>query len=143
MTSFLEEQFSLKGEVAVVTGGTGELCSAMAQGFAQAGAKVAIVGRDAAKAEKRLAAIKDAGGDAIFIAADVTKKSDVERVAAETIKKFGRLMWMWPLIAVLSGLWAWCSATKASAPSAIAAALRAPEMPPMFSVSGCTMSTTR
>ncbi|HUR38170.1 MAG TPA: SDR family oxidoreductase [Planctomycetota bacterium] len=91
MTSFLEEQFSLKGEVAVVTGGTGELCSAMAQGFAQAGAKVAIVGRDAAKAEKRLAAIKDAGGDAIFIAADVTKKSDVERVAAETIKKFGKL----------------------------------------------------
>jgi len=91
MTSFLEEQFSLKGEVAVVTGGTGELCSAMAQGFAQAGAKVAIVGRDAAKAEKRLAAIKDAGGDAIFIAADVTKKSDVERVAGETIKKFGKL----------------------------------------------------
>ncbi|HEV3029489.1 MAG TPA: hypothetical protein VG457_18060 [Planctomycetota bacterium] len=50
MTSFLEDQFSLKGEVAIVTGGTGELCSAMAQAFAQAGAKVAIVGRDATKA---------------------------------------------------------------------------------------------
>src|SRR6188474_1218000 len=87
MSSFLEEQFSLKGEVAVVTGGTGELCSAMAQAFA----KVAIVGRDAAKAERRLAAIKDAGGEAVFIAADVTKKAEVERVAAETVKKFGKL----------------------------------------------------
>ena len=91
MSSFLEEQFSLKGEVAVVTGGTGELCSAMAQAFAQAGAKVAIVGRDAAKAERRLAAIKDAGGEAVFLSADVTRKAEVERVAVETVKKFGKL----------------------------------------------------
>src|SRR5688572_20462399 len=91
MNPFLEEQFSLAGEVAVVTGGTGELCSAMAQGFAQAGARVAIVGRDAAKAEKRLDAIKKAGGEAIFISADVTKKAEVERVAAEASKKFGKI----------------------------------------------------
>ncbi len=91
MNPFLEEQFSLSGEVAVVTGGTGELCSAMAQAMAQAGAKVAIVGRDAAKAEKRLEAIRRAGGEAVFIAADVTKKAELERVAAETVKKFGKL----------------------------------------------------
>ena len=83
MNRFLEEQFSLAGEVAVVTGGTGELCSAMAQGFAQAGAKVVLVGRDAAKAEQRLAAIRAAGGEARFIAADVTKKAELERVATE------------------------------------------------------------
>lgn len=91
MTSFLEEQFSLQGEVAVVTGGTGELCSAMAQGFAQAGARIVLVGRDPAKAEKRLKAIRDAGGVAAFIAADVTRKAEVERVAAETQKQFGKL----------------------------------------------------
>lgn len=91
MTSFLAEQFSLVGEVAVVTGGTGELCSAMAQGFAQAGAKVAIVGRDPAKAEKRLAAIQAAGGDARFISADVTKKAELERVAAEAVRAFGKI----------------------------------------------------
>jgi NAD(P)-dependent dehydrogenase (short-subunit alcohol dehydrogenase family) len=91
MNPFLYEQFSLSGEVAVVTDGTGELCSAMAQAMAQAGAKVAIVGRDAAKAEKRLEAIKKAGGEAVFIAADVTKKAELERVAAETVKKFGKI----------------------------------------------------
>src|SRR5438874_1762619 len=91
MTSFLEEQFSLKDEVAVVTGGTGELCSAMAQAMAQAGAKVAIVGRDAAKAEKRLAAIRKADGEAIFLPADVTKKAELERVASDVVKKFGKI----------------------------------------------------
>jgi NAD(P)-dependent dehydrogenase (short-subunit alcohol dehydrogenase family) len=91
MTSFLEEQFSLQGEVAVVTGGTGELCSAMAQGFAQAGAQVVLVGRDPAKAEKRLKAIRDAGGHAAFVAADVTRKGEVERVAAEALRQFGKL----------------------------------------------------
>jgi len=83
MASFVEEQFSLAGETAVVVGGTGELCSAMAQGFAQAGAKVVLVGRDAAKAEKRLEAIRAAGGEGSFLAADVTKKAELERVAAE------------------------------------------------------------
>ncbi len=91
MSSFLEGQFSLKGEVAVITGGTGELCSAMAQALAQAGAKVVLVGRDAAKAERRLEAIKNAGGEACFLPADVTKKPELERIAAETEKKFGRL----------------------------------------------------
>ena len=44
------ELFSLKGRVAVVIGGTGELCGAMAEGFASAGAHVILVGRDPAKA---------------------------------------------------------------------------------------------
>jgi NAD(P)-dependent dehydrogenase (short-subunit alcohol dehydrogenase family) len=91
MNPFLEEQFSLAGEVAVVTGGSGELCSSIAQGFAQAGAKVVIVGRDAAKAERRLEAIRKAGGEAVFAAADVTRKADLERVAAEAQKAWGKV----------------------------------------------------
>ena len=89
--SFLDEQFGLAGEVAVVTGGTGELCSAMAEGMARAGARVVLVGRDKDKAERRIQAIRKAGGDATFIAADVTKKADLERAAAETKKTYGKV----------------------------------------------------
>jgi NAD(P)-dependent dehydrogenase (short-subunit alcohol dehydrogenase family) len=91
MTHYLEDQFSLSGEVAVVTGGTGELCSAMAQALALAGAKVALVGRDPAKAEKRLESIRKAGGEALFFAADVTRKSEVEKIAAEVARTFGKV----------------------------------------------------
>ena len=45
------ELFSLKGKVAVVIGGTGVLCGEMAEGLAIAGATVALVGRDATKAQ--------------------------------------------------------------------------------------------
>ncbi len=89
--AFLQEQFSLAGEVAVVVGGTGELGSAIALGFARAGAKVVLVGRDAAKAEKRLAAIRAAGGEAAFVSADAARKADLERALAETRKAFGRI----------------------------------------------------
>ena len=64
--------FSLAGKTAVVIGGTGELCGAMAEGMAAAGANIVLVGRDAAKAEKRLAAINAAGGRACFEACEVT-----------------------------------------------------------------------
>jgi NAD(P)-dependent dehydrogenase (short-subunit alcohol dehydrogenase family) len=91
MPSFLDEQFTLDGEVAVVVGGTGELCGAIAEGFARAGARVVLVGRSAEKAQKRLDAIRAAGGEARFVAADVTKKADLERVADETLAAYGRL----------------------------------------------------
>jgi NAD(P)-dependent dehydrogenase (short-subunit alcohol dehydrogenase family) len=89
--SFLDEQFSLAGEVAVVVGGTGELLGAIALGLAQAGAKVVLVGRDRDKAGRKLEAIRAAGGEATFVAADATKKADLERVAAETVKAHGRI----------------------------------------------------
>lgn len=49
MPSFLSELFSLDGQIAVVIGGTGELCGAMAEGLAQAGAEVILVGRSEKK----------------------------------------------------------------------------------------------
>ena len=49
-TDFLSSLFSLDGKVAVVIGGTGELCGAMAEGLAGAGAEVVIVGRNEEKA---------------------------------------------------------------------------------------------
>ena len=71
------ELFSLKGRTAVVIGGTGELCGAIAEGYAAAGAEVALVGRDEAKAEKRLASITASGGKAYFVAANAASKEDL------------------------------------------------------------------
>ena len=66
------ELFSLKGKVAVVIGGTGVLCGEMAEGIAIAGATVALVGRDAAKAKARLDAIAKGGGKAEFFPCEAT-----------------------------------------------------------------------
>jgi NAD(P)-dependent dehydrogenase (short-subunit alcohol dehydrogenase family) len=73
--------FNLTGKTAVVIGGTGELCGAMAEGLAAAGAQVVLVGRDAAKAEKRLAAIAAAGGQARFEPCEVTSRAELESLA--------------------------------------------------------------
>jgi NAD(P)-dependent dehydrogenase (short-subunit alcohol dehydrogenase family) len=85
------ELFSLTGKTAVVIGGTGELCGAMAEGLAAAGAKVVLVGRDAAKAEKRLAAIRSAGGEASFEACEVTSREQVSALATRVEEQTGRL----------------------------------------------------
>ncbi|MCO6459180.1 MAG: SDR family oxidoreductase [Pirellulaceae bacterium] len=65
-----QQLFDLSGETAVVIGGTGELGGAMAQALGECGARVAVVGRDAERGEKRVAAIEAAGGSALFQAAD-------------------------------------------------------------------------
>jgi NAD(P)-dependent dehydrogenase (short-subunit alcohol dehydrogenase family) len=83
------ELFSLTGKVAVVIGGTGELCGAMAEGFAAAGATVALVGRDAVKAQVRLDRIAADGGKAVFIPCDTTSKAGLEALLAEVIAKLG------------------------------------------------------
>ena len=83
------ELFSLTGKVAVVIGGTGELCGAMAEGFAAAGATVALVGRDAVKAQVRLDRITASGGEAAFFPCDTTSKAGLEALLAEVIATFG------------------------------------------------------
>jgi NAD(P)-dependent dehydrogenase (short-subunit alcohol dehydrogenase family) len=83
------ELFSLKGKVSVVVGGTGELCGAMAEGFAAAGAAVAIVGRDEAKAKARLDKIAKVGGTADFFSCDTTSKAGLKKLLADVLAKFG------------------------------------------------------
>jgi 2-deoxy-D-gluconate 3-dehydrogenase len=80
--------FDLTGRVALVTGGNGGIGLGMAIGLRDAGARVAIAGRNPAKATTALAAL---GGDAIFITADVTKKADCVAMVAACIAQFGRL----------------------------------------------------
>jgi len=84
------ELFSLKGKVAVVIGGTGVLCSEMAEGMAAAGAMIALVGRDAAKAQKRLDSIAKTGGKAEFFHCDITSKAGLQKLLDDVLAKFGR-----------------------------------------------------
>jgi len=85
------ELFSLKGKVAVVIGGTGVLCGEMAEGMAAAGATIALVGRDAAKAQKRLDSIAKSGGKAEFFPCDTTSKAGLQKLLANVLAKFGRV----------------------------------------------------
>ncbi|HEY1793827.1 MAG TPA: SDR family oxidoreductase [Opitutaceae bacterium] len=88
---FLDGLFGLSGRVAVVIGGTGELCGAIAEGYSSAGAEVVLVGRDAAKAQARLSRIAAAGGKGWFHAAEATSKAEVEALLAAVISRSGRV----------------------------------------------------
>jgi NAD(P)-dependent dehydrogenase (short-subunit alcohol dehydrogenase family) len=82
---YLNSLFSLSGKVAVVIGGTGELCGAMASGLAGAGAEVVLVGRNEEKAKARLDKIAAAGGKAYFLSAEASSKAELEGLLAAVI----------------------------------------------------------
>ena len=90
-TEYLHSLFNLTGKVAVVIGGTGELCGAMAEGLAGAGAEVVLVGRSEEKAAARLAKISAAGGKAWFHSAEATSKAELEGLRDAVLKKSGRI----------------------------------------------------
>ena len=89
--SFLAGLFGLTGRVAVVIGGTGELCGAIAEGLASAGAEVVLVGRNADKAKARLGKIAAAGGNAWFHSAEATSKEELKGLLAAVLGKSGRV----------------------------------------------------
>ncbi len=77
--------------MAVVIGGTGELCGAIAEGFARAGATVALVGRDPKKAKTRLERIAKEGGKGDFFPCDTTSRPALEKLLADAVAKFGQV----------------------------------------------------
>ncbi|HVY70559.1 MAG TPA: SDR family oxidoreductase [Verrucomicrobiae bacterium] len=81
--------FDLTGEVAVVIGGTGVLGGAMAEGLSQAGAVVAIVGRNQERGEARAAEIRKQGGKAGFFTADAMQTDSLAQAHARVQKEFG------------------------------------------------------
>ncbi|HKS27316.1 MAG TPA: glucose 1-dehydrogenase [Pyrinomonadaceae bacterium] len=81
----------LEGKVALVTGATSGIGRATALRFAEAGARVAAVGRNQAELAEVCKKINKSGGKALAIRADVTVKPIPRRIVNETVEKFGAL----------------------------------------------------
>ncbi|CAE6829759.1 SDR family NAD(P)-dependent oxidoreductase [Paraburkholderia aspalathi] len=81
----------LKGKVTLVTGGTSGIGRASAILFGKEGAKVALTGRRADEGHAVVAEIVAAGGEAVFVQADVTQPGSMTGVVDQVVAHFGRL----------------------------------------------------
>ena len=81
-------KIELNGKTAVIVGGSGGLGEAMAHTLSEAGAAIALVGRNQAKLDKVAGDLKAKGGKAESFTADMTSESDVARLAKDVNAKF-------------------------------------------------------
>lgn len=87
----MDQTFSLKGKVVIVTGGTGVLGKSIVDGIANAGGAVGILGRNRKIAEERATRINRYGGKAIALCADVTDKNDLINARKLVLDTYGRI----------------------------------------------------
>ncbi|HEY5913406.1 MAG TPA: SDR family NAD(P)-dependent oxidoreductase, partial [Verrucomicrobiae bacterium] len=83
------EMFDLSGEVAVVIGGTGALGGAIAQALGEAGAKVAVLGRNEQRGAARVKEISAQGGQAAFFTADAMSRDSLHSANDAIQSSFG------------------------------------------------------
>ena len=83
------KMFDLKGEVAVVTGGNGGIGRAIALGFAEAGASVAILARNEEKNRAVVEELQKLGVPAAAIRLDVTRRADLRPAMEEAERQLG------------------------------------------------------
>jgi NAD(P)-dependent dehydrogenase (short-subunit alcohol dehydrogenase family) len=79
------------GKVALITGGANGIGRATAMAFMRAGAKLVLVDRDQAAGDGAAGAIRQQGGEAKFVAADVTKSADVQNYVKAALDAYGRI----------------------------------------------------
>jgi 2-deoxy-D-gluconate 3-dehydrogenase len=83
--------FDLTGRVALVTGGNGGIGLGMARGLAEAGAAIAIAGRNQAKSEAAAAELTKLGAKTAVVAGDVADEAQCRKLVDETVARLGRL----------------------------------------------------
>lgn len=83
--------FRLDDRVAIIPGGSGGIGSSLAVGLAQAGARVAVVGRSQEAADATVQRVVDAGGEALAVTADMTRRDEADRAVDETLEQWGRV----------------------------------------------------
>ena len=81
----------LEGKVGLVTGGTSGIGRDTAVLFAKAGAKVVVAGRRELEGNETIELVRAAGGEGLFVKADVSKDSEVVTLIQKAVEKFGRL----------------------------------------------------
>jgi NAD(P)-dependent dehydrogenase (short-subunit alcohol dehydrogenase family) len=82
---------NLTGQIAVVTGGAGVICSKLCRMLADEGVKVAILDLNTKAAESLAAELRSAGGDAIGLTCNVLDKASLEKAAEKIMTTFGRV----------------------------------------------------
>jgi NAD(P)-dependent dehydrogenase (short-subunit alcohol dehydrogenase family) len=83
--NFLDEK------VTIITGGSSGIGRAASLAFAKAGSRVVLAARDARRGEAVAHEIHAAGGEAIFVRADLSNPDDIEALVRRTVDKYGRL----------------------------------------------------
>src|SRR4030095_2429225 len=86
-----ESLFDLGGRVAAVSGGYGVLGGVLASSLAASGCKVGAIGRKAAAAEEKVAAIRGNGGEAMAVVADVIDETAIRGGCDEVVRAWGRV----------------------------------------------------
>src|SRR5690606_21688974 len=87
----ITDMFKLDGRVAIITGGGGDLGSAVGLALAKAGAKVAFADINLAVAEQRAGVIAEQGFDATGVAVDVSSEDSAAAMARQVAERFGRI----------------------------------------------------
>jgi NAD(P)-dependent dehydrogenase (short-subunit alcohol dehydrogenase family) len=87
----MQTPFDLTGQVAIITGSSRGIGRATAELLARLGAKVVVSSRKAEACEPVAEGIRAAGGDAIVIPCNISRKAEVEALVAGTLERFGRL----------------------------------------------------